>query len=47
MIEIGALIYILKGSNIYTLMDSSYWFDTLNLGGSIVYISGSQVIIFS
>ena len=31
----------------YALMDSSLWFDTinsLNLGWSIVYIKGSQVI---
>ena len=26
-------------------MDSSFWFETINLGRSIVYIKGSQVII--
>ena len=26
-------------------MDSSFWFETINLGKSIVYIKGSQVII--
>ena len=26
------------------LMDSSFWFDTINLGCSTVYIQGSQVI---
>ena len=26
-------------------MDSSFWFDTIQLGWSIVYIKGSQVII--
>ena len=30
---------------IYALMDSSFWFGTINLGKSIVYIKGSQVII--
>ena len=27
-------------------MDSSFWFDKRNLGWSIVYIEGSQVIIY-
>ena len=26
-------------------MDSSFWFDAINLGWSIVYIEGAQVII--
>ena len=26
-------------------MDSSFWFETIKLGRSIVYIKGSQVII--
>ena len=30
---------------LYALMDSSFWFDTINLGWSIVYIKGSQVKI--
>ena len=30
----------------YALMCSSFWFDTVNLGWPIVYIKGSQVIIF-
>ena len=29
---------------LYALMDSSFWFDTINLGWSIVYIEGTQVI---
>ena len=29
----------------YAPMDSSFWFDTINLGWFIVYIKGSQVII--
>ena len=29
---------------LYALMDSSFWFDAINLGWSIVYIEGSQVI---
>ena len=28
----------------YTLMDFSFWFDTINLGRSIVNIKGSQVV---
>ena len=28
------------------LMDSSFWFDTINLGKSIVHIEGCQVKIF-
>ena len=30
---------------LYVRMDSFVWFDTMNLGWSIVYIEGSQVII--
>ena len=30
---------------VYALIDSSFWFDTINFGCSIVYIKGSQVII--
>ena len=30
---------------LYALMDSSFWIETINLGKSIVYINGSQVII--
>ena len=30
---------------VYVLIDSSLWFDTINLGWSCVYIKGSQVII--
>ena len=29
---------------LYVLIHSSFWFDTINLGWSIVYIVGSQVI---
>ena len=32
-------------STLYALMDSSFWFETINLRRSIVYIKGSQVII--
>ena len=28
------------------LMDSSFWFDTINLGQPIIHIKGCQVIIF-
>ena len=31
---------------LYRLMDSFFWLDTIHLGWSIVYIKGSQVIIF-
>ena len=34
-------------SILYALMDFSFWFETINLGRSIVYINGSQVIISS
>ena len=27
-------------------MEASFWFDTVNMGWSIVYIEGSQVIFF-
>ena len=30
---------------IYALMDSSFWFNTINFEWSIVYIEGSQVIV--
>ena len=30
---------------LYALMDSSFWFDAINLGWSIVYTERSQVII--
>ena len=30
---------------LYTVMDSSFWIETINLFRSIVYINGSQVII--
>ena len=30
---------------LYALMDSAFWFETINLGRSIVYIKGSQVTI--
>ena len=30
---------------LYTLMDFSFWFETINLGRFIVNIKGSQVII--
>ena len=30
---------------LYALMDSSFWFETINLRRSIVYIKGSKVII--
>ena len=30
---------------LYILMCSSFWFDTANLGWSIIYIEGSQVVI--
>ena len=30
---------------LYALMNSSFWIETINLGRSIVYINGSQVII--
>ena len=30
---------------LYALMDSSFWFDTINLGWPIVYNEGSYVII--
>ena len=29
---------------LYALMNSSFWIETVNLGRSIVYINGSQVI---
>ena len=32
-------------STLYALMDSSFWFETINLRRSIVYVKGSQVII--
>ena len=32
-------------SFLYAPMDSSFWFETINLGWSIVDIKGSQVII--
>ena len=31
---------------VYSLMDSSFWFNTINLGWSIVYIEGAQVVFF-
>ena len=31
---------------LYAQMDSSFWFDAINLGWSIVYIEGSQVILY-
>ena len=39
---------ILQINPLYTLMDSSFWFDTIDMGWSIVhvYIEGSQVIIY-
>ena len=30
---------------LYALMNSFFWIETINLGRSIVYINGSQVII--
>ena len=27
-------------ASLYALMDSSFWYDTINLGGSIVYVQG-------
>ena len=30
---------------LYALIDSSFWFDTINLGWSSVYIEGSNVIM--
>ena len=30
---------------LYVLMNSSFWFDTINLGWSIVYIEGSNPIL--
>ena len=30
---------------LYALMDSFFWFDAINVGRSIVYTEGSQVII--
>ena len=32
-------------STLYALMDSSFWFETINLRRSIVYMKGSQAII--
>ena len=29
----------------YYVIDSSFWFDTTNLGVSIIYIEGLQIII--
>ena len=34
-----------SGKYHYALMDSSFWFDAINMGVSIVYIEESQVII--
>ena len=34
-----------KELTLHALMDSYFWFDTINLGSSIVYMDRSQVII--
>ena len=36
--------YLSHSSTLYAQMDSSFWFDTINLGPSIAYIEGSNVI---
>ena len=47
MIQCSAVIfhYFKCPLILYSLLDSSFWFDIVNLGRSIVYIKGSQVII--
>ena len=30
---------------LYALMNSSFWIETINIGRSVVYINGPQVII--
>ena len=40
--DIGAHSFFIT---LYLLMDSSFWFDAINLGWSIVYIEESQVTI--
>ena len=31
--------------SLYVIMDSSFWFDAMSLGWSIIYIEGSQGMI--
>ena len=40
-----ALRHLVARLTLYALMDSSFWFDTINFGWSIIYTEGSQVII--
>ena len=39
------MLFLYQPLTLYALMDSSFWFDAINMGWSIVCTEGSQVII--
>ena len=44
-LKLHTSVALVAALTLSALMDSSFWFDTINLGWSIVYIKGLHVII--